>query len=213
MHKRFAAIGLAILFMWPGNCVAQSVAPGPVRVGDRWLYDVKDEATGDLRFAVTHVVVEVTNKEITIRALAKGRDRAQTLVYDLDWSLIDDGNWKYRPSDGSGIQAPLQVAKTWRFENQSTHYQTGASLRTTGQSKVVGNEKVTTNADTFDTFKIETTRRLINANDQTKSTTLNLTTWYAPTINRWVRRILKSYSDGRLRDSVELELTEHSRKP
>ena len=44
---------MVVQVLLAGHCVAQSVDPGPIRVGDRWAYDVKDEVTGDLRHAVT----------------------------------------------------------------------------------------------------------------------------------------------------------------
>src|SRR5262245_64343052 len=98
MSKRCTAIGLAALLSWAGVCAAQTTDPGPVRVGDRWSYDVKDDLTGDLRHAVTVVVVEVSDKEITTRAAIRGKDRPQTMVFDLDWGRIDDGAWKLKTS-------------------------------------------------------------------------------------------------------------------
>ena len=49
MSTRRVAIGLAALLSWSGHCAAQTADPGPVRVGDRWSYEIKDDATGDLR--------------------------------------------------------------------------------------------------------------------------------------------------------------------
>ena len=37
--------------------------------------------------------------------------------------------------------------------------------------------------------------------------------WYAPSVNRWVRRTVKVQVEGRLRDSQTEELTDYSRKP
>jgi hypothetical protein len=112
MLIRCIAIGLAALLSWFGHCAAQTAEPGPVRVGDRWSYDIKDGATGDLRHAVTVVAVEINDKEITVRSTISGKDRPQTMVFDLDWGRIDDGAWKLRPS-GIGIKRPLQIGKEW----------------------------------------------------------------------------------------------------
>ena len=141
---------------------------GPVRVGDRWSYDVKDDLTGDLRHAVTVVVVDVNDKEITTRATIRGKDRPQTMVFDLDWGRIDDGAWKVQPS-GIGIRKPLQVGKEWRSDANAMHRQSGVAFRASGVAKVVGREQVTTPAGTFDTYRIDTTARLVNTRDQTKS--------------------------------------------
>jgi hypothetical protein len=108
---------------------------------------------------------------------------------------------------------PLQVGLDWRFDSKATNFQSGTAMSVNGQSKVIGTEKLTTSAGTFETFKIETTARQINANDQTKSSTLTATLWYAPTVNRWVRKTYKLQVEGRLRESQTEELTDYSRKP
>ena len=58
-----------------------------------------------------------------------------------------------------------------------------------------------------------TALRQINANDQSKASTVTATLWYAPSINRWVRKTNKTQIEGRLRDSHTEELTDYSRKP
>jgi hypothetical protein len=105
------------------------------------------------------------------------------------------------------------LARSGRFESKATHFQNGTALTITGESKVVGEEKVTTGAGTFDTFKIETRMRQVNSNDQTKASAINAVLWYAPSVNRWVRRTYKLQIEGRLRDSNKEELTDYSRKP
>jgi hypothetical protein len=181
--------------------------------GDRWVYELTDEITGDLKLTSTVVVLDVSEAEINTRVSTRGVERPRQVVFDRSWSRLDDSVWKYRPSDGTGIQAPLHIGKEWRFENKATHFQNGTALATTGQSKVVGEEKITTSAGTFDTFKIETTMRQVNSNDQTKAATVNATLWYAPAVNRWARRSYKVQIEGRLRDSHTEELTDFSRKP
>jgi hypothetical protein len=209
--RRNVAICLAFLLSWAGNCGAQTVDPGPVRVGDRWSYDVKDDMTGDLRHEVTVVVVDVNDKEITTRATIRGKDRPQTMVFDLDWGRIDDGTWKLRPN-GIGIKKPLQVGKEWRSDANAMHMQSGVAFRASGIAKVVGEERVTTPAGTFETYRVDTTVRLVNTMDQTKSSTWTFVFWYAPAVNRWVKRKTEARSEGRLRDSSIEELTEYSRK-
>lgn len=212
MWRCLAGLALAALFIWPAECPAQGVDPGPVRVGDRWSYDVKDEATGDLRHSVTFVVVDVTEKEITARMMMKGKDRPRTFVFDPDWARIDDSVWRYRPSD-IGIRKPLQVGKEWRTDANATNMQTGAALRVSGVAKVVGKEQVTTPAGTFDTFRIEAKLRQVDTKDQTKSAMATQVFWYASDVNRWVKRKVEARFEGRLRDSYSDELTEYSRKP
>lgn len=215
MLGRLIAMGLATQVFLAGHCAAQAVDPGPVRVGDRWSYDIKDALTGDVRQAVTIVAAEIKEKEITTRVSVRGkdRDRSMTIVFDPDWGRIDDGIWKYRPSDLLGIKKPLQVGKQWRADGNSTNLQTGVAMQTSALAKVVGQEQITTPAGTFDTFRVELTVRMINTKDQTKSTTLTVANWYAPVINRWVRKNTEVRFEGRVRDSFSDELTEYSRRP
>ena len=93
------------------------------------------------------------------------------------------------------------------------HRQSGVAFRASQLAKVVGEEQVTTPAGTFDTYRIDTTTRLVNTRDQTKSSTWTFVFWYAPAINRWVKRKTEARYEGRLRDSHVEELTEFSRKP
>jgi hypothetical protein len=181
--------------------------------GDRWVYEVTDEVTGDIKQTMTVVVLDVSEKEINTRVSTRGAAGPRQIVFDRGWSRIDDSSWKYTPSDGTGIKMPLQVGQDWRFDSRATNFHNGTAMSVNGQSKVVGKERLTTSAGTFDTFKIETTARQINANDQTKGSTLISTLWYAPTVNRWVRKTYKLQVEGRLRESQTEELTDYSRKP
>jgi hypothetical protein len=181
--------------------------------GDRWVYEVTDEITGDIKATTTIVVLDVSAKEINTRWSARGAAGARQVVFDRNWSRIDDSVWKYTPSDGSGIKLPLRVGQDWRFAGKGAHFQNGTAFSLNGQSKVVGSEQLTTSAGTFDTFKIETTMRQINSKDQTKGATVTSTLWYAPSINRWVRKTYKFHVEGRLRGSETEELTDYSRKP
>jgi hypothetical protein len=207
---------LIVLLATIGNvreAPAQVMDIAGVLPGDRWVYEVTDEMTGDVKSTTTVVVLDVSEGEIHTRVSTRGAAGPRQIVFDRAWNRIDDSVWKYRPSDGTGIQMPLQIGKEWRFENKATHFQNGTAVSNTGQSKVVGKERITTSAGTFDTFKVETTMRQVNSNDQTKAATMTAALWYAPSINRWVRRSYKVQIEGRMRDSQTEELADYSRKP
>jgi hypothetical protein len=212
MLGRVMAKSLAVQLLLVGYCMAQTVDPGAIRVGDRWSYDIKDDLTGDLRPAITVVAVDVSDKEITTRVTVRSKDRPQTMIYDLDWGRIDDGVWKLRPS-GIGISKPLQIGKEWRSDANGISLQSGQAFRASGVAKVVGHEPATVPAGTFDTFRVDMTVRMINTRDQSRSQTWTFVVWYAPAVNRWVKRKSEWRSEGRLRDSFSEELTEYSRKP
>jgi hypothetical protein len=212
MHSKWLMF-LLVTFSSLCEASAQVADIAGVLPGDRWVYEVKDEVSGDLKSTTTVVVLDVSENEINTRVSVRGAARPQQIVFDRSWNRIDDSIWKYRPSDGTGIQTPLQVGKDWRFESKATHFQNGTALSTTGQSKIVGEEKITTGAGTFDAFKIETTMRQVNSNDQTKAAMVTAALWYAPSINRWVRKTYSVKIEGRLRDSHTEELVDYSRKP
>ena len=212
MLRRLIAASLFTLFVWPLSCTAQTVDPGAIRVGDQWTYDIKDGFTGNLRNAITVVVVDTNNREITTRVSYQGKDRPQTAVYDTDWGRIDDGLWKLRPG-GIGIKKPLQIGKEWKSDSDGMNLQSGLAFHASGAAKVVGQEPVPTPAGTFETFRIDMTVRMINTRDQSRSQNWNFAVWYAPAINRWVKRTSEWRQEGRIRDSYTEELTGYSRKP
>jgi hypothetical protein len=207
MRSWIAAIVLVSLVVWSRDCPAQVVDPGPVRVGDRWSYDLKDGVTGEVRQSYSYFVFDINDKEIVTRMIIKGpEDRYQTVVFNLDWGLMDNGVMQSSPSELS-FKKPLQVGKTWPWEVHTKNLQDGSVWRTSGTARVADQERITTRAGTFDTFRIEAKGRQVNANDQTKSNAVIQTFWYAPAVNRWVKRTFEGRSEGRVRDAVVEELT------
>ena len=85
-------------------------------------------------------------------------------------------------------------------------------LRSTSISKVVAQETVTTPAGTFETFKIERHVLQHNTVDPTKESETDVITWFAPSINRWVRRTFLTRFEKRVRSNTSEELVDFSRK-
>src|SRR5262245_17102399 len=188
MGTRWRSILAAVLLFGAGTASAEPPDLAGVLAGDRWLYDMTDELTGEMKHTISVVVIAVSDKEILARVSSRGVERPRQVASDRGWNRIDDEVWKLAPTDGAGVEMPLQVGKEWRFEHNAKNLSNGVTLRTTGQSKVVTEEKVTTGAGTFQTFKVETTMRHVSSSDPTKAATVKNTLWYAPTVNRWVRR-------------------------
>jgi hypothetical protein len=213
MARIWVVVLLGTAVLWPPALLAQSPVDGTSpRVGDKFTYNTKDEITGEPREAYVAVVTEVSDKEIVTGISAPGRNASQVVVLDRDLNRIDDATWKFKPNNAQGIRPPLAVGKTWRFEFDSRNTQNGAVFRTTGVSKVVAQETVTTPAGTFETFKIERHQSEYNTIAQTRITEVDSVTWYAPKINRWVRRTFVTRFDKRLRSSTSEELAEFRRK-
>lgn len=214
MARLWAAVLLGMAVLWPHGLSAQprDETNDPIRVGDRFIYDTKDEITGEPKGTYVVIVTEVSDKEIVTNVSFRGRNGSQLVVLDHELNRIDDSVWKYKPNDGQGIHLPLAVGKTWRSEYDARNMQNGAILRTTGVSKVLAQETVTTPAGTFETFKIERHVMQYNTVDQTKGSETDIVTWYAPKINRWVRRTFVTRIEKRVRSSTSEELADFSRK-
>ena len=184
----------------------------PPLVGDHWTYEIRDEIAGTLKFTTVHVITQVSPNDIAIRTENLGNPGYGYLLYDHSWNLKDSSTWKYSPGDGTGVKAPLRVGNKWNFQSSDTYSGRGVSVKRSGSSKVVVQEPVTTAAGSFDTFKIETTATVRNANDPTKKSDLVLTRWYAPEVDHWVKRTSKITINGHLDQDTSAELVEYGRR-
>jgi len=182
------------------------------RVGDHWTYELRDDITGDVKSTITNTVTDVSGSEISIRIAQLGNSIPGYQTFDRSWNLTNNGIWRYTPHDGTGIRAPLAVGKTWSLKSTDLNSTAGISWKRSGTAKVVAQESVTTRAGTFDTFKIETSFQIQNANDPTKKVQAVQLLWYAPAIDHWVKRSYVSRSEGRIRDKSTIELVEYGRR-
>lgn len=189
--------------------VTQMEEPVP---GDYWTYEIRDEITATITGTRINVVTEVTPAEISTRFTMQGTSNGGFNIYDRSWNLISSGPWKYSPNDGSGIRTPLAVGKSWSFQSDDVNAGNGNIGKRSGNSKVVGQETLTTRAGTFETFKIETSCSIRNVKDPTRKIEITAQTWYAPAIDHWVKRVFVSRTDKHLRVNNTLELVEYGRK-
>jgi hypothetical protein len=180
--------------------------------GDHWTYEVQDEITGNISATRTNVVTDVTPTEISTRVNTAGQSNPGLIIFNRSWNMTQSGPWKYSPHDGSGIQTPLAVSKTWTFQSDEVNAANGNIWKRSGRSKVVGQETVTTQAGTFETFKIETSYSSRSVRDPTRKAEVTVQTWYAPAIDHWVKRTFVSRTDKHLMVNNTLELVEYGRK-
>ena len=181
-------------------------------VGDHWTYEIRDELTGLLKATTTNTITEITPTDIAVRLEWPGKPHGY-ILFDRSWSMKDNGGtWKFSPNDGTGIKEPLKVGNQWSFQSDDSDTQHGTFFKRSGKSKVVAAETVTTSAGTFETFKIETAIIIKLTNDATKKYESNTTTWYAPSINHWVKRTTKFLFDGRTTENTSTVLVEYGRR-
>ena len=182
------------------------------QTGDHWTYEFRDDITGEVKSTLTNTVTDVSDSEISTRVAQLGNANSGYQIFDRTWNMIDGGTWRYTPNDGTGIRPPLAVGKNWSFKSTEVASTAGISWKRSGTSKVVAQESLTTRAGTFDTFKIETSFEVQNANDPTKKLQAVQQTWYAPVIDHWVKRTFVSRANGRVRDKNTVELVEYGRR-
>ncbi len=182
--------------------------------GDRWVYELRDEITGSVTAIREYAITEVTPTTISVRYRKVGGNSNEggLAVYDRSWAVVEDRPWRYSPNDGSGIQAPLEVGKTWPVRTNNINSANGNVWKRSGTTKVIGQESITTKAGTFDTFKIETTFTGTNVNNPTLKNEVTSLTWYAPAIDHWVKRTFVSRANKHLQISNVVELVEYGRK-
>jgi len=193
----------------PEKAVVPMEEPRP---GDRWTYEIRDEITGTVASTRENVVTEVTPREISVRHKNLGTNNEGLSVYDRSWNVVEDDPWKFSPHDGTGIQSPLVIGKTWPIQTNNINGINGNVWKRSGTSKVVGQESVTTKAGTFETFKIETKFTAKNIHDPTFQNEVTSLTWYAPAIDHWVKRTFVSMTNKHLRISTASELIEYGRR-
>jgi hypothetical protein len=196
----------------PAQAVVQMAEPLP---GDHWTYETRDEITGKITATRESAITEVTPTAISVRSRkigASGNGEDGFVVYDRSWNMVEGGSWRYRPNDGTGIEPPLAVGKTWPVRTNNINSANGNVWRRSGISKVVGEESVTTKAGTFDTFKIETKFTGTNVNNPMLKNEVTTITWYAPEIDHWVKRTFVSKANQHLRINNVMELVEYGRK-
>jgi hypothetical protein len=142
----------------------------------------------------------------------RGKPGKALVIFDRDWDLVDNLAAKYKPNDGQGARLPLAVGKTWRSEFDQKINQSGASFHGSVFAKVTGQESRTTEAGTFDTFKIEFLIKQFQSSDPSKLWDIQTIKWYAPQVNHWVRETSVMNFDKRTRSSTSAELVDFSRK-
>lgn len=180
-----------------------------VHVGDLWKYRVLDGFTTEPKFDITYRVISLSDTEITTRMEWKGNPNKRLAVFDRQWSMIDDGNFKFEPAR-SRLKFPLTMGLAWKQQFQSTNFKTGAGSSHFSSAVVAASEKITVLAGTFVATRIDSEVEERSLGDDRTVTKHVLKIWYSPEVNNIVRQELQTFANGRLRDKSVTELTEYS---
>jgi hypothetical protein len=195
----------------PPNSVIQ------VSRGDVWTYDVRDDIVGEAKGTIAFEVTKVTDGAIETRTVQhKQATNAETTnadIFDSRWRLKDNSKVVYQPhSDDTGVPEDLQVGKSWSFKFESVRKGAAQTREFAGVGKVEAWEHVTLpNGSAYDAFKLDVRFATSTANDRKRET--HTVMWFAPAVNRLVKRIDEIRENGKLEDSTEQTLREYKPAP
>jgi hypothetical protein len=191
---------------------SDSAAMEQPMIGDHWTYQVRDEITGTMKGTVTETITDVTSTEIAARTETVGTAGAAGFVYDHSWNLKSSAAWTYSPNDGTGVKLPLKAGDSWKVQADELYHDRSTTSRRSVSAKVESEEDITTDAGTFHTFKIVTTATSRNIHDPAKKAEATLVTWYAPSIDHWVKRTLKVATNGHVTQNISTTLVDCGRR-
>lgn len=156
-----------------------------VKPGDKWVYEIIDDITGEKEGTITFVVTEIVGGTMSVqstRDFNNGHPSGSSLlVFDLNWNLMEDNTWKRSPgSPLSGIKLPIDANSKWETNYRATR-KPEISVKVAAYSEVKGIEDLVLPFNrSYDSFKIETNERSA-APDGTKFSTTG-TIWYSPAV-------------------------------
>jgi hypothetical protein len=176
--------------------------------GDSWTYEIRDDVTGDVRGTISFEVTKVSETEIETRVSQQKQFSKSpliaTAIFDARWRMKDNGKFAYHPYlDSTGIPTDLQVGKTWTFNYQALRKGSALTREFAGVGKVEAWERIALpGGASYDAFKIDVTFATKSARKQETHSIM----WFAPAVNRLVKRVDESRDNGKLRDATEQTL-------
>ena len=188
----------------PASSLAPQVNAIDVKPGDRWTYKVYDDITGDLKFTAVSVLTEAAEGTFTTQTSVTQPNGiapigGSVVVFDNNWDLIEDGIWKRNPADTSvGVKLPLQVGNQWKGTFDAVRQNPEQHFAIKSSSSVAAWEHVKLRFGLqYDAFRIESISHGgpigVTMDVQTK-----VTSWYAPQVNHYVKRITEARVNGHL---------------
>jgi hypothetical protein len=181
-----------------------------VSVGDSWTYDVRDGVTGDARETIVFEVTRIADGNIETRvSQSKRQTGAETTnieVFDARWRLKDNGKVIFQPYSGLvGAPEDLQIGKSWPINFHAARKGAALTQAIAGVGKLEAWERVTLpNGVAYDAFKIDLRTALTLPNGRKRES--HSVQWFAPAVNRVVKRIDENRENGKLRDASEQTL-------
>ncbi len=188
-----------------------------MKPGDRWTYRWVDDITGETKSYQTYTLTEIKDGAfsvaITMAPVGQGQPATGLHVYDETWGLLDDGVWTRKVGDPvTGVHLPLKVGAKWETHFTASRKNPDRDSTIDATSVVTGYEEVSFRFGlTYDAFKIET-NETVTAVGGGPVATMKVDLWYAPAVNRYVKRVIESRTNDRLQSRAIEVLTDYKRR-
>lgn len=168
---------------------------------------------------MVHTVTELRGKTYSVQSAYTpyGQNATNTSlqIFDDNWNLLEDSLWLHKPANPvTGTQLPLKLGAQWKVHLTTTRKMPPESHFTTDAiTKVVAYEPVILKFNkTYDAFKLEINEAMSNSANPASTITTRTTLWFAPSVNRYVKRIYETRINDRLQSRTIEMLTAYARR-
>lgn len=200
------------------NASSTKVEAPSLKIGDSWTYDRTDGWKNLKEYTSVVVVTAVNEGEIRTEAKRTDNGEITTIIRnkDLNRRAIQVANRKFDSDPYYPTYAfPLEIGKSWEKEVTFTRNFDDRKVVTQLKGEVIGREKVTVPAGTFDALKIVVKGSYNGWSGSAPqgsnrwSGQQSETIWYAPEVKNAVKSIYEDSNTFRSVTKTILELVEY----
>jgi len=198
----------------PDTSPPPPAAPAQVKPGDVWDYEVRDGLTDKPRSTINVTVTDVSASEIDARVhrtqATSNHENTWIVVYDRNWRTKENGEWRYSPpNDSFGVPDQIAVKKTWTYSRESKRATPATTSKARGTANVIAWERVTLpSGASYDAYRIEFVETVFPVVNNVKIES-RIVEWYAPSVNRYVKRSWDTHQNGKFFDGEVEYLTSY----
>jgi hypothetical protein len=201
----FAVLLVAAPASSAGTGEAAPIQKVDVARGDEWIYETRDSLTGDALSEVDVVVVDADADKIDVRMRVtspkSGMVRVAAATFDGFWRKLPDA---ISPGAGAqdswGVKPNLKAGDSWNYSFERPLLAGPVSMRWIGHGEALAADPVDLpDGQTAQALKIEFFERPSVARYNLE---LHVVEWFAPDMNRYVRRDVETRWNGQVTDST-----------
>jgi hypothetical protein len=173
-----------------GTAPAPATPPPPrVRTGDRWVYESVN-AYNRQRTGVSTMRVATVAPQLRIEVVAENGARLPDEVYADPWRAVSEPFYDVPQVFRDPVPFLPPKLEPGSHKMRTTYRVEGmdVDLYWSDQARAVGWQRVRVPAGEFDALRIEREIAFVHSNGFRKASRRSETLWYAPAVNRWVKR-------------------------